>query len=491
MRKALAALLIGTMTLSLAACGAGDDASEDDLIYIDTAESDADSYAEDYDSRDDEQEDGDETSTSSSAESETDSTEKYPLTEEIRRLDAIVNQYAYVDLESDTSALINTDGEVVRVFDRTWGYDRFEWIDENTLILTWDKDTIADARGGSGPFVVLSVTDGVLYDSTQDSEHDWSFLGSQNGEILVQQFSQGFNQEDGYEAACIDLRGNVVSDWVGLPDEIYYHCEMGNGLVWIEDHMYDFNTHTMFEVADYYNPVGPFVNGTSLTHDAHVLYEDGTLAEGEIVYLVNNGIFRINEYGYKSGQFGPIQEGLVPDKDGRYRDTLGNVVISLDEYRDRYDIEAAYPFAQGHACVQFVDKSSKKNYYGVIDTSGNLMYEPLYLDEGAYNFSKMFACNGGFWTGLGSDLIYDWEGQPHNFMVDDLSFLPDDLSFVWGNATGGRTTIKSYGVTTMQKVYGCGVYFIPQDQTFYRKDGTVLEIYTTENTQMDSAGVTE
>lgn len=177
MKKCITISLIFCMLLALASCGKTDTSSPENSISIDTEN----------------MEESEEAEYSESEQSEYTESEEEFITVDgstIKNATGYHNGYNYVTFEDGTSAVFDKEGMEVARFPFAMEYEYTKWLSDDLLVAARDGVSFAVYYD---EFAILSISEGILYDSTKDDEHDWTYLGGYGNTILVQRYLQGFN----------------------------------------------------------------------------------------------------------------------------------------------------------------------------------------------------------------------------------------------------------------------------------------------------------
>lgn len=111
-------------------------------------------------------------------------------------------------------------------------------------------------------------------------------------------------------------------------------------------------------------------------------------------------------------------------------------------------------------------RDNEQTYYACFDLKGQLMYEPFFETDNSATFTLF---DGGYYIKHqgSTDTFYDVTGETYQPLVDDMSFLPDNVQFEGWNSYGQYQ--YSEGIFTVD-AYDSSV----SCYKFYHKDGTEL-----------------
>ena len=182
MKKCITISLIFCMLLALASCGKTDTSSPENSTSIDTENV----------------EESEETEYSESEQSEYTEPEEEFITVDgstIKNATGYHNGYNYVTFYDGTSAVFDKEGMEVARFPFAMEYEYTKWLNDDLLLVAGDGFYAYDYYR---EFVILSLSEGITYDSTKDEEREWICLGAYGNTILVQRYLQGFNTDATY-----------------------------------------------------------------------------------------------------------------------------------------------------------------------------------------------------------------------------------------------------------------------------------------------------
>ena len=342
MKKCITISLIFCMLLALASCGKTDTSSPENSISIDTEN----------------MEESEEAEYSESEQSEYTESEEEFITVDgstIKNATGYHNGYNYVTFEDGTSAVFDKEGMEVARFPFAMEYEYTKWLSDDLLVAARDGVSFAVYYD---EFAILSISEGILYDSTKDDEHDWTYLGGYGNTILVQRYLQGFNIDATYQIGFTDPYGTEPETWTNVADRSAYDYDLGEG-------MYLLNTGSSgsAETDD--------IRLCSLSDRSIVkLSEYPGLLDGAKFYdgfVVSGSFFNYIRKMDTSGNFSPVFEDNLEADIGRYAEGLfgiysyhsedprtygyydinGNCVISFEEYAERYMFEEMGAFLNG------------------------------------------------------------------------------------------------------------------------------------------------
>ena len=172
MKKCITISLIFCMLLALASCGKTDTSSPENSISIDTEN----------------MEESEEAEYSESEQSEYTESEEEFITVDgstIKNATGYHNGYNYVTFNDGTSAVFDMDGIEIARFPFAMEYEYTNWLNDDLLVVAREGVHFAVYYD---EFAILSISEGILYDSTKDDEHDWTYLGGYGNTILVQRY---------------------------------------------------------------------------------------------------------------------------------------------------------------------------------------------------------------------------------------------------------------------------------------------------------------
>lgn len=469
MKKCITISLIFCMLLALASCGKTDTSSPENSISIDTEN----------------MEESEEAEYSESEQSEYTESEEEFITVDgstIKNATGYHNGYNYVTFEDGTSAVFDKEGMEVARFPFAMEYEYTKWLSDDLLVAARDGVSFAVYYD---EFAILSISEGILYDSTKDDEHDWTYLGGYGNTILVQRYLQGFNIDATYQIGFTDPYGTEPETWTNVADRSAYDYDLGEG-------MYLLNTGSSGNAKE------DEIRLCNLPDRSIVkLSEYPAIYGGEKFYdgfVVSGSFFNYIRKMDTSGNFSPVFEDNLEADIGRYAEGLfgiysyhsedprtygyydinGNCVISFEEYAERYMFEEMGAFLNGHAGVVMEAKDNGSKFYACFDSQGNLMYEPFMCEDGS---SDIELIDGGYFLAkaYGADnTFYDVTGETYIPLTDDMSFLPDNVTFE-GVTTDGDQYSYSEGIFTVKADLGTGYAHVYEPcYEFYQKDGTQI-----------------
>lgn len=471
MKKCITISLIFCMLLALASCGKTDTSSPENSISIDTENV----------------EESEETEYSESEQSEYTEPEEEFITVDgstIKNATGYHNGYNYVTFYDGTSAVFDKEGMEVARFPFAMEYEYTKWLNDDLLLVAGDGFYAYDYYR---EFVILSLSEGITYDSTKDEEREWICLGAYGNTILVQRYLQGFNTDATYQVGFTDQYGTEPENWIDVPDTAEIDHDLGDGMYQIhfkgekDDQSKDIyrfcnlSERTIITLSDYlfflkedgvkfYD--GYVVNGTE---DSKKMDTSGSVSRtfGEGISSFGNSGYNTAHTVYAEGLIGfqrVYPHGNQDDYRSGYFDVNGNCIVDLKEYTERYYFDSMGAFLNGHAGVILEAKDNGSKFYACFDSQGNLMYEPFMCEDGS---SDIELIDGGYFLAkaYGADnTFYDVTGETYIPLTDDMSFLPDNVTFE-GVTTDGDQYSYSEGIFTVKADLG---------YEFYQKDGTQI-----------------
>lgn len=476
MKKCITISLIFCMLLALASCGKTDTSSPENSISIDTEN----------------MEESEEAEYSESEQSEyTESEEEFITVDRstIKNATGYHNGYNYVTFNDGTSAVFDMDGIEVARFPFAMEYEYTKWLNGDLLLVARDGFYAYDYYE---EFVILSLSEGITYDSTKDEDHEWTCLGAYGNTILVQRYLQGFNVDATYQVGFTDQYGTEPENWIDVPDRAEIDHDLGGGMYQIHFkesdnqrdiyRLFNLSERTVITLSDHI-----FV----LKEDDVKFYDGYIVKDGEKMDMSGNVSTIFGEgidVGGNSGYDAPntvYAEGLIgfqyvgpsdnfDDYRSGYFDVNGNCIVDLKEYTERYYFDSMGAFLNGHAGVILEAKDNGSKFYACFDSQGNLMYEPFMCEDGS---SDIELIDGGYFLAkaYGADnTFYDVTGETYIPLTDDMSFLPDNVTFE-GVTTDGDQYSYSEGIFTVKADLGTGYAHVYEPcYEFYQKDGTQI-----------------
>lgn len=214
MKKCITISLIFCMLLALASCGKADTTSPENSVSIDTENV----------------EESEETEYSESEQSEYTEPEEEFITVDgstIKNATGYHNGYNYVTFYDGTSAVFDKEGMEVARFPFAMEYEYTKWLNDDLLLVAGDGFYAYDYYR---EFVILSLSEGITYDSTKDEEREWICLGAYGNTILVQRYLQGFNTDATYQVGFTDQYGTEPESWIDVPDTAEIDHDLGDGM---------------------------------------------------------------------------------------------------------------------------------------------------------------------------------------------------------------------------------------------------------------------
>lgn len=479
MKKCITILLVFCMLLALAACGKADTTSPENSVSIDTENV----------------EESEETEYSESEQSEYTEPEEEFITVDgstIKNATGYHNGYNYVTFYDGTSAVFDKEGMEVARFPFAMEYEYTKWLNDDLLLVAGDGFYAYDYYR---EFVILSLSEGITYDSTKDEEREWICLGAYGNTILVQRYLQGFNTDATYQVGFTDQYGTEPESWINVPDTAEIDHDLGEGMYQIHfkgeknDQSKDIyrlcnlSERTIITLSDYlfflkedgvkfYD--GYVVNGTE---DSKKMDTSGNVSRtfGEGISSFGNSGYNTAHTVYAEGLIGfqrVYPHGNQDDYRSGYFDVNGNCMIDLKEYTERYIFRKMGAFLNGHTGVILEAKDNGQKYYACFDSKGQLMYEPFFEED---NSASITLFDGGYYIKHQNqtDTVYDVTGETYQPLVDDMSFLPDNVQFEGQNAN--EPYWYSEGIFTVKADLGTGSAHIYEPcYEFYQKDGTQI-----------------
>lgn len=460
MKKCIAMILVFCMLLALAACGKTVTGSPESSVSIDT---------ENMENMENVEE---------SEETEYSEPEEKFITVDgttIVNATGYQNGYNYVTFDDGTSAVFDKEGMEVARFPFAMEYEYTNWLNDDLLVVAREGVNFAVYYD---EFAILSISEGVIYDSTKDEEHDWTYLGGYGDTILVQRYMQGFNVDATYQIAFTDPYGSEPEVWTDVADRFAYDYDLGEGMYLLNTgssgnavaddiRLCSLSDRSIVKLSEYFSP----------------LTDSDKFSDG---FIVSGSFYSYIRKMDKSGNITPVfadnreavctryAEGLFGIQAFGYYDINGNCVFSLNEYSERYVFSEMGNFLNGHAGVILTDKENDQDYYACFDSQGKLMYEPFFETDNSANFTLF---DGGYYIKHqnSEETFYDVNGDTYHPITDDMSFLPDNAHFEGWNSYGQYQ--YSEGIFTVQGDAGTGDYgrYVPCYK-FYRKDGTELSL---------------
>ena len=474
MKKCITISLIFCMLLALASCGKTDMSSPENSISTDSV------YVEE----------SEETEYSEPEESEYTEPEEKLITVDgttIKNATGYHNGYNYITFNDGTSAVFDKEGMEIARFPFAMEYEYTKWLNGDLLLVARDGFYAYDYYE---EFVILSLSEGITYDSTKDEDHEWTCLGAYGNTILVQRYLQGFNVDATYQVGFTDQYGTEPENWIDVPDRAEIDHDLGGGMYQIHFkesnnqrdiyRLFNLSERTVITLSDHI-----FV----LKEDDVKFYDGYIVKDGEKMDMSGNVSTIFGEgidVGGNSGYDAPntvYAEGLIgfqyvgpsdnfDDYISGYFDVNGNCIIDLKEYTERYWFDNMGAFLNGHTGVIMVAKDNEQTYYTCFDSEGQLMYEPFFETDNSANFTLF---DGGYYIKHQNltDTFYDVTGETYQPLEDDMSFLPDNVQFNGWNSYGQYQ--YSEGIFTVKGSVETGDYGRSVTcYKFYRKDGTEL-----------------
>lgn len=251
MKKCITIALIFCMLLALASCGKTDTSSPENSISIDTENV----------------EESEETEYSESEQSEYTEPEEEFITVDgstIKNATGYHNGYNYVTFNDGTSAVFDKEGMEVARFPFAMEYEYTKWLNDDLLLVAGDGFYAYDYYR---EFVILSLSEGITYDSTKNEEREWTCLGAYGNTILVQRYLQGFNVDATYQVGFTDQYGTEPESWIDVPDTAEIDHDLGDGMYQIH-----FKGEKNDQSKDIYR-----LTDSNLNHTGIYLYSKGKI----------------------------------------------------------------------------------------------------------------------------------------------------------------------------------------------------------------------
>lgn len=399
------------------------------------------------------------------------------------------NGYNYVTFDNGTSAVFDKEGMELARFPFVMEYEYTKWLSDDLLVVARD--------GSSGmprneEFVILSLSEGITYDSSKNEEQDWTYLGGDGNTILVQRYLQGFNIDATYQIGFTDQYGSEPETWFDSVEDYYYDFDLGDGMYLL--YTGDMENNGMLlcnlsekEIFPLSESPGVPLSSASIRAFKTQYFDEFAVFYGEKKMDKSGNISAIFPEGtelfagsddstYGEGLFGFSQVGTEGNYKSGYFDINGNCVVDLTQYTQRYWFNTMGTVLNGHTGVILEAIDNEQLFYACFDTQGNLMYEPFFVEDNSVSVT-MF--DGGYFitSQNGVDTFYDITGETYRPLEDDMSFLPDNVTFQGGNAYADGLYRYSEGIFTVLGDAGTGEFgrYVPCYK-FYRKDGTELTL---------------
>lgn len=313
---------------------------------------------------------------------------------------------------------------------------------------------------------IIDSDGNVTFENQITSDGGYLILAYGNGHFFVTQHIQNFDTDE-WRYGTVDKNGNILNKMKRLKSENNEYLSggdfqeidyVGEGFIslphsweWNEDSYAFYNLLTAETVFPQYAPITEFKNGYTLcTTDAFdygskVMSVDEWIASAD--YDMLNPSSNPNYDKEIGGEFEWSNDLALGspfyihgkgnrDMDYGYYDKDWNLVTSLEKYRNK-DIEGG-PFGNEYAAVT-LKGSDDCQYASAVDNSGNLVYDPVKIDNG----SVYDSANGYFQVVIdGEDKIIDPEGTIYTPGVDDLSMLK---GLTFGDVSEGFIIMDSEG----------------------------------------------
>lgn len=384
----------------------------------------------------------------------------YPLTE----LTPFSEDRAWVKYDKDGiiyTGIIDTDGNVLYETEEDFYYkSQFQ---DGTAFYRKNKEV-------TSPCGIIDLDGNVLFDSQITSDGGYLILGYGEGHFFAAQHIENFDVNE-WRYGTLDKNGNILHEMrqftfednscLGAPKANYETEYIGENYIRFEaisnnysNEFYNLSTAEIVVPGSNYEPVTEFHEGYALCEAYYMIYGDIIMNVSEWLDSLkydmdlweenpyyNRGIENIyDSFGWKDGLILASPCLLHGDQteptDYGYYDKDWNLVVSLEKYRDK-DIEGG-PFGSEYAAVT-LRGSDGCHYASAIDRSGDLVYDPVKIDDGELHDSA----NGYFQVIIdGEGKIISPDGTTYTLGIDDLSML-EGLTF--GDISNGFIIMGSEG----------------------------------------------
>ncbi len=389
--------------------------------------------------------------------------------------------YAWVNIENTNRlAVIDTDGNVKFTLDNVSEGIKVSTGDHSVGIIYDPIEATPFYDGASAvyPSRYLDAWGYAIYDingnlltSSDDGDDttDLRLLGAGGGLYLIGKETRG-SAEDSAVFYCIDKNGNVVTDEIvisgSLPFCRYRWRYIGNR---------NFIARYSSVGGNEYSAGWGIIDGNyiDLSKDIKAWYDNENIDFGTymdwVVRLQGNedllGIQYVEDIAVLSNVYYYDEEihNKLENLPAWFDKNL-EAVVSLPELPQDLEVEAIGNFNDGFAPIR-LKGTDGKNYFTLIDRSGNPMYEPV----GSFDNVHIFEQTGFFSANGVITLISD--AKPYIIDKDGVVYdVSEDISDFAGNV------YCDYGYEKHVIAIAEGFKYYPDESTCYRKlDGTPLD----------------
>lgn len=435
-------LMVGILfSILLSGCGSSADSSPATVDNVDTWEDDSEYEETDTNYEEDTYE-----------ESEEVVVKTYPLTE----LTPFSEDRAWVKYDKDGiiyTGIIDTDGNVLYESDGDFEH-KSQFLDGLSFYV---RDTDAGTICG-----IVDIDGNLLYESEPFSDGGYKIAAYGEGHFLVTQHIVNFDIDE-WRYGTIDKNGEILNEI--RTDELLSSFSMreldleckyiGEGFIEINNRiLYHIETGSWLRLPFGVGVYGDFYDGYTIVNNNEYNSQDAVInadfrgVEEDRELNEAQGVAFIFDTGYTAY----YSEGLAlrntsvgesEKTEYGYYNIEGNLVISLEQYQDK-EIRGGY-FCGGYAPV--IMKGADNNHYvSVIDSSGNLAYQPIKIDFKDYStfnvsiYESLSASSGYLQATVeGEKKIISPDGTIYIPGIDNLSML-NGLTF--GYISGGFMTMN-------------------------------------------------
>lgn len=298
-------------------------------------------------------------------------------------------QYKDDDRKTVTS-VINTSGEVVFSVDRAVDY--YSDFCDGYAFYLYTIDTVEQDKSlDSVAFCILDRDGNVTYASENDGVRIALAYGE--GHFLVIEHISNFDTEE-WRFGSIDQYGNTIIDFIKKPDFLsfpYDYKDYSNGFlsqyIYLGDGFFELSSRHLYNVREQ----------KAFDFSVHALIRDG-FQDGYMIYDTHGNswtIFAISTSGDniefdQRSRFDRDEVFLSGYSEGvffydrAYYSIDGTVQINFPQYEGK--LIAGGTFDEGYAPL-YVQGADKKDYFTIIDSQGNELFEPI-PGSPAYSFGE-------------------------------------------------------------------------------------------------------
>lgn len=379
--------------------------------------------------------------------------------------------YAWVNIENtDRLAVIDIDGNVKFTLDNASEGIKISTGDHAAGIIYDPIEATPFYDGASAVYpsrnlnaygyAIYDINGNILTSSDDgDDTTDLRFLGAGEGVYLIGKEESNGTGDSNVAYYCIDKNGNMVTDEIEISGDLtsrsggWNYIGNGNfvssGFEGIIDGKY-------IDLADIYDSLDDsnFDFDTYMDWVVPIQGHDGVISRADIEWLAEAASCLSEEFCDKI-------ENLPVDA---WCDKNLEVVVSLPEFSEDFEVDEIGDFNDGFAPVQLMG-SDGKYYFTLIDRSGNQIYQPV----GGFEKASTLGCTDFFTTGGTITLIAN--ERPCIIDKDGVVYdVSEDISGFSG------AVYCNYGVRDKVIAIAEGFKYFPDESTCYRKlDGMPLD----------------